>query len=61
MSEGLLTALAVIGLLILLEGLDILGALKRKIRGEASPAEWEKRVADLEARMDEMERKVSNA
>jgi hypothetical protein len=59
MSNGLTTALGVIGILVLLEALDVLGALRRKIRGESSGAQQDDRIKALEARIAELERKIA--
>jgi hypothetical protein len=59
MPDGLATALGVIGLLVLLEVLDITGLFRRKIRGETSGMEQDSKIADLEQRVGRLEQVLS--
>lgn len=61
MSEGLMTALAVFGLILLLEILDVIGAARRAIRGGASASEQDQRIEALEARITALEQRAGPA
>ena len=60
MSDGLMTAAGVVGLILLLEVLDILGAVRRRLRGESSASEQDEKIRALDQRVAELERKQSN-
>ena len=60
MSDGLMTAVLVVGLILLLEVLDILGAVRRRFRGELSASEQDEKIRALEQRVAELERKQSS-
>ena len=60
MSDGLMTAVGVVGLILLLEVLDILGAVRRRLRGESSASEQDEKIRALYQRVAELERKQSN-